>query len=85
MPTLPESARVFLLSLASTFVTNGVGFCSFQLFQRQINKKKRGDPPKMTRVGKRNIFLFVLLLLLLLFFELGLTCFPAAHIALHTK
>ena len=78
MRTLPESARVFLLSIATTFVTNSVGFCSFQLFQQQIYKK-REVTPKNEAGGKEKYF-FVCFVVVIVFFNLAPTCFLEAHI-----
>lgn len=67
MLTLPESARVFLLSLVSTFVTNTVGFCSFQHFQQQINNKREVNP-KIEAGGKEKHFFVLLVVVLDIFF-----------------
>ena len=69
MLTLPESARVFLLSLVSTFVANSVGFCSFLLFQQQINKKREVTSKNLASGNEKHFFVCFVVVIVICFYS----------------
>lgn len=69
MLTLPESARVFLLSLVSTFVANSVGFVrSNSQFQQQINKKREVTSKNLAGGNEKHFFVCFVVVIVIFFY-----------------